>query len=160
LIAAAIIVFAVLMLVRERIAEIATLKTIGASHMQVLRQFWIEILTLSTMAATLAILLIVALGPFLSHLFDINASSLMEPLANGPSIDHPLVTNANGVMTGTTSSTASNIINAAHLTAATLNIQTLLIILGVGIGLALLTSLIPTWFVAHLKPAQVLRKAN
>ena len=47
LIAAAIIVFAVLMLVRERTAEIATLKTIGASHMQVLRQFWIEILTLS-----------------------------------------------------------------------------------------------------------------
>jgi hypothetical protein len=102
----------------------------------------------------------VTLGPFLSHLFDINASSLMEPLANGPSIDHPLVTNANGVMTGTTSSTASNIINAAHLTTATLTIQTLLIILGVGIGLALLTSLIPTWFVAHLKPALVLRKAN
>ena len=160
LIAAAIIVFAVLMLVRERTAEIATLKTIGASHMQVLRQFWIEILTLSALATTLAILLIVALGPFLSRLFDINASSLLEPLANGPSIDHPLITNANGVTTGTTSSTASNIINAAHLTAATLNIQTLLIILGVGIGLALLTSLIPTWFVAHLKPAQVLRKAS
>ena len=65
-----------------------------------------------------------------------------------------------GTTTGTTSATASNIINTAHLTAATLNVQTLLIILGVGIGLALLTSLIPTWFVAHLKPAQVLRKAN
>jgi ABC-type lipoprotein release transport system permease subunit len=30
----------------------------------------------------------------------------------------------------------------------------------VGMGLALLTSLIPTWFVAHLKPALVLRKAS
>jgi ABC-type antimicrobial peptide transport system permease subunit len=160
LIAAAIIVFAVLMLVRERTAEIATLKTIGASHMQVLRQFWIEILTLSSMAAALAILLIVSLGSFLSHLFDINASSLMEPLTNGPSIDHPLIMNANGVTTGTTSPTASNIVNTAHLISATLNIQTLLIILGVGMGLALLTSLIPTWFVAHLKPALVLRKAS
>jgi putative ABC transport system permease protein len=47
-----------------------------------------------------------------------------------------------------------------HLAAATLNVQTLLIIVGVGIGLALLTSLIPTWFVSHVKPAEVLRKAN
>ena len=36
----------------------------------------------------------------------------------------------------------------------------LLIILGVGIGLALLTSFIPTWFVARLKPAHVLRQAS
>ncbi len=161
LIAAAIIVFAVLMLVRERTAEIAILKTIGASHLQVLRQFWIEILALSVMAAALAILLLVILGPFLTRIFDINASSLIQPATGGPSIDHPFVTtDGNGTTTGTTSATASNIINTAHLTAATLNVQTLLIILGVGIGLALLTSLIPTWFVAHLKPAQVLRKAN
>jgi ABC-type antimicrobial peptide transport system permease subunit len=113
------------------------------------------------MAATLAILLLVTLGSFLSHLFDIDASSLITPATGGPSIDHPIITiNGNGSTTGTTSATASNISNAAHLAAATLNVQTLLIILGVGIGLALLTSLIPTWFVAHLKPAQILRKAN
>ena len=161
LIAAAVIVFAVLMLVRERTAEIAILKTIGASHLQVLRQFWIEILALNAMAAALAILLLVTLGSFLSHLFAIDASSLITPATGGPSIDHPIVMiNGNGATTGATSATASNISNAAHLAAATLNVQTLLIILGVGIGLALFTSLIPTWFVSYLKPAQVLRKAN
>ncbi|WP_170142459.1 hypothetical protein [Thermosporothrix hazakensis] len=36
---------------------------------------------------------------------------------------------------------------------ATLNPQTLLIIVGVGIGLVRVTSLIPIWFVARLKPA-------
>lgn len=161
LIAATITVFAVLMLVRERTAEIAILKTIGASHVQVLRQFWSEILTLNILAIALGMLLLVILGPFLSHLFNVDASALISPATGGPSIDHPFVsTDGNGNSTSTTSSSASNVIAAAQLAAATLNVQTLLIILGLGIGLALLTSLIPTWIVSHLKPAQVLRKAN
>jgi ABC-type lipoprotein release transport system permease subunit len=159
-IAAAVIVFAVLMLVRERIAEIAILKTIGASHLQILRQFWTEILALSSMASVLAILLLVTLGPVLAHLFDIDAASLIKSATanSGPSIDHPLIM-TNGIASTTTTAVESNLSNI-HLAAATLNAQTLLIILGVGIGLALLTSLIPTWFVARLKPAEVLRKAS
>lgn len=51
LMAAAITIFAVIMLVRERVAEIAILRTLGASHWQVLRQFWTEIVALSAMAA-------------------------------------------------------------------------------------------------------------
>src|SRR2546421_8229339 len=72
LIAAAVIIFAVLMLVRERTAEIAILKTIGASHLQVVRQFWTEIVALSAAAAALAVLLLVTLGPFISQKFDID----------------------------------------------------------------------------------------
>jgi len=157
LIAAAVIVFAVLMLVRERTAEIAILKTIGASHLQVVRQFWTEIVALSAAAAALAVLLLVTLGPFISQKFDIDASSLVN--AGGPSLSHPGII-VNGATTSSTSSAASNPLGNVHLAAATLNAQTLLIIVGVGIGLALLTSLIPTWFVSHVKPAEVLRKAN
>jgi putative ABC transport system permease protein len=157
-IAAAVIIFAVLMLVRERIGEIAVLKTIGASHLQILRQFWTEILALSLMASALAIILLVTLGPFLAHLFDIDTAALAKAAAGGPGIDHPVIM-TNGVTSSTTSTVEANLSNA-HLGAATLNVQTLLIILGVGIGLALLTSFIPTWFVARLKPAHVLRKAS
>ena len=157
LIAAAVIVFAVLMLVRERTAEIAILKTIGASHLQVVRQFWTEIVALSAAAAALAVLLLVTLGPFISQKFDIDASSLVN--AGGPSLSHPGII-VNGATTSSTGSAASNPLGNVHLAAATLNAQTLLIIVGVGIGLALLTSLIPTWFVSHVKPAEVLRKAN
>jgi len=166
LIAAAVIIFAVLMLVRERTAEIAILKTIGASHLQVLRQFWTEIVALSATAVILAVILLVALGPFIAQKFDIDASSLLNSGSGAP---HPggLSLSINGATTSsaaaTTSSagsTISNPLSNIHLAAATLNGQTLLIIVGVGIGLALLTSLIPTWFVSHIKPAKVLRKAS
>ncbi len=156
IIAAAVIVFAVLMLVRERTAEIAILKTIGASHLQVLRQFWTEIATLSITAAALAVLLLLVLGPFISQKFDIDASSLVN--TNGPSTNAPGLV-INGVTSGSASSSATNPLSGVHLGAATLNTQTLLIIVGIGIGLALFTSLIPTWSVAHIKPARVLRKA-
>ena len=41
---------------------------------------------------------------------------------------------------------------------ATLNAQALLIIVGLGMGLAVLTSAIPAWYVARIKPAEVLRR--
>ncbi|BCL84598.1 ABC transporter permease [Ktedonobacteria bacterium brp13] len=160
LIAAAVTVFAVLMLVRERTAEIAILKTIGASHLQVLRQFWTEIAALSVTAAALAVLLLLALGPFISQKFDIDASALVK--ASGPGASGPGMV-VNGSMAGsltTTGPTATNPLSGVHLAAATLTTQTLLMIVMIGIGLALLTSIIPTWSVAYTKPASVLRKVT
>jgi putative ABC transport system permease protein len=154
LIAAAVTVFAVVMLVRERTAEIAILRTLGASHWQVLRQFWTEIIATSGSAAVLAILLLVALGPFISQRFAIDPASLVN---NGPGgAAGGIFIQTNG---GASANTASNPLSNVHLAAATLNGQTLLIILGVGLGLALLASLIPTWTVSHVKPARVLRQA-
>ncbi|HZC77060.1 MAG TPA: ABC transporter permease [Ktedonobacterales bacterium] len=153
-IAAAVTVFAVVMLVRERTAEIAILRTLGASHWQVLRQFWTEILAMSGSAAVLAILLLVPLGPFISQRFDIDPASLVN---SGPnSAGGGLVIQTAG---GASASSASNNpLSNVHLGAVTLNGQTLLIILGVGVGLALLASLFPTWTVSHVKPARVLRQ--
>ncbi|HEX6557503.1 MAG TPA: ABC transporter permease [Ktedonobacteraceae bacterium] len=150
-IAVVVIIFAVLMLVRERTVEIGILKAIGASHLQVLRQFWTEIVTLSAAAAALAALLLATLGPTISQRFDISPSS---PGASGG----PVTTGGPGGQIFQTPPNAN--LGNIHLAAATLNAQTLLIILGLGIGLALLTSVIPTWFVSHIKPAEVLRKAN
>ena len=155
-IAAAVTVFAVIMLVRERIAEIAVLRTLGASHWQVLRQFWTEILAMSGSAAVLAILLLVTLGPAISQKFDIDPASLVNTGPGGAGGGLVIQTQTVG---GASSSTASNPLSNVHLAAATLNGQTLLIILGIGVGLALLASLIPTWTVSHLKPARVLRQA-
>jgi putative ABC transport system permease protein len=162
LIAAVVVVFAVLMLVRERTAEIAILKTIGASHMQVFRQFWTEILAMSILAAALAVLLLVTLGPFLSQKFDIDTSSLanVDSVSGLPGLPNPVAAINGGGISPTASGSATSHLNNLHLAAASLNAQTLLAILGVGMGLALLASLIPIWFVAHLKPAQVLRQAH
>ncbi len=154
LIAAAVTIFAVIMLVRERVAEIAILRTIGASHWQVLRQFWTEIVALSLTAATLAVLLLVTLGPFISEKFDIDTSSLVDTRP-GPGSGGLFIQTSSGV----SATTATNQLSNVHLASATLNAQTLLMIVGVGLGLALLASLIPTWFVSHTKPARVLRQA-
>lgn len=156
LIAAAVIMFAVLMLVRERTAEIAIRKTIGASHWQVVRQFWIEILGMSATAAALAVLLLAFLGPFIAQKFDIDASALAS---TSPPPPGAFFSQTVGGGPGSAVTTASNPLSNVHLAAATLNVQTLLIIVGVGMGLALLTSLIPTWSVSHIKPAIVLRRA-
>ncbi len=156
LIAAAVIMFAVLMLVRERTAEIAIRKTIGASHWQVVRQFWIEILGMSATAAALAVLLLAFLGPFIAQKFDIDASALAS---TSPPPPGAFFSQTVGGGPGSGVTTASNPLSNVHLAAATLNVQTLLIIVGVGMGLALLTSLIPTWSVSHIKPAIVLRRA-
>jgi ABC-type antimicrobial peptide transport system permease subunit len=153
-IAVIVIIFAVLMLVRERTVEIGILKAIGASHLQVLRQFWTEIVTLSASAAALAALLLATLGPTISQRFDIS-----PPSSGGPGASSgPVTIGGPGgqIFQASSNSNPSNV----HLAAATLNVETLLIILGLGIGLALLTSVIPTWFVSHIKPAEVLRKAN
>ena len=74
-----VIIFTVFITVRERTTEIGTLKAIGASHWQVIRQFWGEVLALSAVAAIIAVLLLVSLGPVISQAF--NASVPTAPAA-------------------------------------------------------------------------------
>ena len=70
--AALVIVFAVMMIVRERVAEIGLLKAIGASHWQVVSQFAVEVLSLSAIAAVVAALLLALVGGTLASKFDIS----------------------------------------------------------------------------------------
>lgn len=153
--AAVVIIFAVILLVRERTTEIGTLKAIGASHWQVIRQFWSEVLTLSILAALLAALLLATLGPVISQQFDISAG--LSPFANaGRAVGN---TRGSGGFAGGGGRGLFGAASNVHLAAATLTPQTLLIILGLGIALAALTSFIPSWYVAHIKPAEVLRRS-
>lgn len=135
--AALVIIFTVMLTVREQTREIGTLKAVGASHWQVIYQFWGEILALSLVAALLAMILLATLGPAISQEFAVP-------------------TNTNTTSVGFVSSPAANL--NVHLSAATLNAGTLLLIVGLGVGLALLTSVIPAWYVARIKPAEVLRR--
>ncbi len=147
-----VIVFAVFITVRERTAEIGTLKAIGASHWQVIRQFWGEVLALSAIAAILAVLLLVTLGPVISQAFNIStpaATTTTTPGRFGGGF---------GQGRALFASQAASKLSNVHLTSATLNVQSLLIIVGLGMGLAVLTSVIPSWYVARIKPAEVLRR--
>ena len=143
-----VIIFAVFITVHERTIETGTLKAIGASHWQVIRQFWGEVLALSVVAAILAVGLLVTLGPLISQVFNVAT---------------PATTTPGGFRGGTFgagrvlfASQAANL--NVHLSSVTLNAQALLIIVGLGMGLAVLTSVIPAWYVARIKPAEVLRR--
>ena len=148
-----VIIFAVFITVRERTAEIGTLKAIGASHWQVIRQFWGEVLALSTIAAILAILLLATLGPVISQAFNISTPTTATTTTPGRF--------GGGFGQGRSlfASQAATKLSNVHLSSATLNVQSLLIIVGLGMGLAVLTSIIPSWYVARIRPAEVLRRA-
>lgn len=136
--AALVIILTVMLTVREQTKEIGTLKAIGASHWQVIRQFWGEVLALSLAAALFAVILLATAGPAISQAFAVPTTTNTTP---GGLVFSSPATNLN-----------------VHLSPATLNAGTLLIIVGLGAGLALLTSVIPAWYVARIKPAEVLRR--
>ncbi|HEX6554244.1 MAG TPA: FtsX-like permease family protein [Ktedonobacteraceae bacterium] len=143
-----VIIFAVFITVRERTIEIGTLKAIGASHWQVIRQFWGEVLALSVVAAVIAVGLLATLGPVISQAFNVATPTTTTAVGFGGRRFGP------GRALFATPAVNLNV----HLSSATLNAQTLLIIVGLGMGLAVLTSVIPAWYVAHIKPAEVLRR--
>jgi ABC-type lipoprotein release transport system permease subunit len=95
--------------------------------------------------------LLVTLGPVISQAFNITAPAATTT-TGGP---------GNGQFGGGAralfAAPVAKLSNV-HLTSATLNVQTLLIIVGLGMGLAVLTSVIPAWYVARIKPAEVLRR--
>jgi putative ABC transport system permease protein len=145
-----VIIFAVFITVRERTIEIGTLKAIGASHWQVIRQFWGEVLALSAAAALIAVGLLATLGPVISNAFN---GSIPTSAATTPGQPGGRPFGA-GRFLFASQTTNLNV----HLSSATLNVQALLIIVGLGMGLAVLTSVIPAWYVARIKPAEVLRR--
>lgn len=142
-----VIIFAVFLTVRERTIEIGTLKALGASHWQVIRQFWGEVLALSAVAALIAVILLATLGPVISQAFNVSTTP-NTPTSAGPARF------GGGAPRLLSAATNLNV----HLNVATLNAETFLIIIGLGMGLAVLTSAIPAWYVARIKPAEVLRR--
>lgn len=132
-----VIILTVFLTVRERTIEIGILKALGASHWQVIRQFWGEVLTLSAIAALVAVSLLAILGPIISQAFTVP-------------------TRANTDRGVTFSSLTANL--NVHLSAAQLDGGSLLMIVGLCILLAMLASVIPAWYVARIEPAEVLRR--
>ncbi len=152
-VAVVVIIFAVFLIVRERTVEIGTLKAIGASHWQVIRQFWGEVFTMSVLGSIVAIILLAIFGPMVSQKFNINTATTTANAGARASRFGGFGGRGNFF------SQASSQLQNIHLATATLNLETLLIIIGLGIALAIVTSMIPAWYVARIKPAVVLRQS-
>ena len=136
--AALVIVFAVMMIMRERVQEIGLLKAIGASHWQVVSQFAVEVLSLSLIAAVAAALLLAVVGGTLASKFN------------------PTQPSGAGFGPGRFGSLAVSPATSAPFSAG-LSGGSLILVLGLGVLLAVVASVIPAWYVARIKPADVLR---
>ncbi len=137
---ALVILFAVMLIVRERVREIGLLKAIGASHWQVVSQFAAEVLSLSGIAAVVALVLLALLGSTLASKFNIS---------NTP---------ASGFVGGRFAAFGGGAAAASQTPfSAGLSFGSLLVVLALGVALAVVASIIPAWYVARIKPAEVLR---
>jgi putative ABC transport system permease protein len=138
-----LIVFTVFLTMRERTREIGVLKAIGASNWQVVSQFGLEMLNMSMIASVAATFLLLVAGPAIVNAM-VTLPSSSGGLNQGLSPAAP---------SGSNPATAASVGRALTVT---LSPQTLLVLFGVGIILAILASMIPAWYVARIKPTQVL----
>lgn len=153
--AALVIVFAVILVVRERKKEIGILKAIGASNSHVVGQFAVEILTLSLASAVVAFGVLAVAGQTIAGQF------ALRGLGQGPGgpgggfgrFAGGFAGRFGGAAEGGTLGQANQVLTSS----AGLSIEALVVVLGLGVLLAVLASLIPAWQVARIKPAEVLR---
>lgn len=140
IIAAVVILFAVAMMVRQRVKEIGILKAIGASNWHIGLQFATESFLISVMA--------VVLGTLLSL-----------PLAQ--TVADMLVSPSGSVMGGSRGAMGRAMFGGGGGTIAGIDVavspEIFLFALGIAVALAIIASVFPSWYIARIKPAEVLR---
>ncbi|MEA2575910.1 MAG: putative transport system permease protein [Chloroflexia bacterium] len=147
--AALVIVFAVILVVRERKKEIGILKAIGASNTHVIGQFAVEILTLSLASALVAFGVLAVAGQTIASQFALR----------GPGQGGGFGRFAGGFAGNFAGVGAAGRAGNVLASSSGLSVEALVLVLGLGVVLAVLASVIPAWQVARIKPAEVLRFA-
>lgn len=135
-VAAVIILFSVVLMVRQRVKEIGILKAIGASNWHIGFQFSVETLFISLPAAIIGALITFALAQ--------RVADLLVPSALGLGLAR-----AGGLFGG-------GVTRFAGIDVA-VSPEIFLYALGIAVALAIAASIFPSWYVARVKPAEVLR---
>ncbi|HET7738835.1 MAG TPA: ABC transporter permease, partial [Tepidiformaceae bacterium] len=152
---AAIILFAVALVARQRIKEIGILKAVGASNWHITGQFGLEAGMLSVVAALIGA---AATFPLAQKVAD---GLVAEPAAPsglarlGPNGDVGFTVSSVGDgplrTLGATDTSTFDAISVA------VSPEVFLYALGIGVGLAIIASLVPAWYAGRVRPAEVLR---
>ena len=153
---AVIILLAMVMIVRERRREIGVLKAIGASNVKIVGQFIAEAVTFTIIAAVVGLALGVIAGSPLTRLLVNNSSNTATATTQGP----PGASNPGGQRVragggrgvfGFASRTNLTNVHAA------VSWDILLWGLLAAIAIAVIGSVVPSWFIAKIRPAEVMR---
>jgi putative ABC transport system permease protein len=133
-----IVLFMMLYTVRERTKEIGTLKAIGFSNWNVMSQFMLEGMMLSSVAGVVGIAIGTVGAPILSGLLLPSINSFGSPRGGFGFGTNPGIS-------GSTSASAS------------ISPQMMLLALGAAVLLGALGSLYPAWRAARTRPAEAMR---
>jgi putative ABC transport system permease protein len=149
---AVIVLLSMVMIVRERRREIGVIKAIGATNAKVIGQFITEALTLTIIGAAVGLVLgVLVSGPMTTSLVTSSQSSTASTTtAGGPA---GFAGGARAAF-GRGAQQISN--NFTQVTAA-LTPQVFVSAIGITLIIAIVGSAIPAWFIARIRPAEVLR---
>lgn len=151
---AVIILLTMIMIVRERRREIGVLKAIGASNIKVMWQFMTEAVTLTILGAVIGIALAVVAAKPITNMLVTNSTST--------SSSQTVSTNAgvrNGPMQSGGSFRGAGQFVGSSVSSITTNVGWNIIAYGLGVGviIALAGSALAAFFIAKVRPAEVMR---
>jgi len=145
---AVIILLIMVMVVRERRREIGVLKAIGSSNSKIVEQFVVEALVLTLLSSIVGIILgFIFSNPVLKVLINNSTASATSSGGAGGGAGRA-ISRIGGFFGG------QNALQNLH---AVLNYQVILYGLGAAIIIAIIGSAIPAFFIAKIRPAEVMR---
>lgn len=155
---AAIILLAMIMVVRERRREIGVIKAIGGSNFKVITQFITEGMTLTLIGGIIGIGLgIAANGPMTQSLVSsTNDTSNNDKgsMSVSQSSESPQKSSGGLRKLSTIGSQLSTSVNNVT---STLTPETIAMSVGIVVLIAIIGSAVPAWAIARIRPAEVLR---
>jgi putative ABC transport system permease protein len=148
-VAAVVVLASVVLVIRQRIREIGIMKAIGASNGQIGFQFGLETAIITVAATVIGIILSLLFGQQIANLFTTD---------NGPTRAFPGAVGGSGpgttVFGGGGGRIFAGSIGGIHVAVSP---EVLIIAFASAIILAVAASVIPVWYIARVRPAEVLR---
>ena len=142
---AVIVLLAMVMIVRERRREIGVIKAIGGSNKKVIGQFVVEALTLTVIGSIIGLAFgVLVSGPMTNSLVSSQTSSPSSSQMDRGSF---------GAIRKSFGQIGTNFTQVTSSITPTIFVSAI----GITLLIAIIGSAVPTWFIARVRPAEVLR---
>ena len=148
-VAAVVVLASVILVIRQRIREIGIMKAIGASNGQIGFQFGLETTVITVVATVFGIILSLLFGQQIANLFTSNSGSTRTVTGAGG-----FTGRGTAVFGGSGGRIFAGSIGGIHVAVSP---EVVIIAFVSAIILAIAASVIPVWYIARVRPAEVLR---
>ncbi|MGA7728001.1 MAG: ABC transporter permease [Dehalococcoidales bacterium] len=149
-VAAVVVLASVILVIRQRIREIGIMKAIGASNGQIGFQFGLETTVITVVATVFGIILSLLFGQQIANLFTSSNSGTTRTFAGGSGFTG----RGTAVFGGGGGRIFAGSIGGIHVAVSP---EVVIIAFVSAIILAIAASVIPVWYIARVRPAEVLR---